>query len=769
MKRLLQHSIFFVSGVLLSQQLLALGLGELTLHSALNQPLNADIELIDRNKLSDSDIQSQLATQADFDRAGVERAFFLSNIRFKVEGQRIRLTSDKPVNEPFLNFLVELNWPQGRTLREYTILLDPPTFEEENYRQLKITQPATVETQHAVANASVKNDRWAEPATPGSYKVQKYDTLWEIALETRPNSSITPQQMMLAIQQQNPHAFINGNINRLKSHTVLTLPTEAQAKKMTRAAAMAEVAAQNAAFKSGKAQIDATGMARNSAKSATANQQGGEVRLLANANKDVKANRSSGETGGQQANEVLENDLAIALEQVDEGQRANAELRQRLDSLQEQIDTLTQLIQLKDEQLATMQTGAQKIQSNKTETPVLNEEERRARTAAVLDEPASEDADLIAQILQELQENPEIPAAIGGVLLLLLLLALRLAKKRKASEQQAEEGNEKPLTAEEAKLHELQNDEVTGVLIATPLVAGATDESVEDQEVYLDSFDSGDVEDDEENVELEQNVEAEPEKEFDYGDEDLDFTMDEALANELAEELGLEVSESKVTSIAPTEDIPTLEMSDEINLEDDGLELDDVLLEEEFDAGEAEPSVDTGNVSDEDVLEVDFDLNADEDTTALEDLENLHSEEFTALDEFAGFDTKDLVFEHESEEAAGSQTSSNNDDEIEFTTAFDLEDLPSELTSRDELPLVAEDDDLAEFDLDLDLDTLLQADNSEEDADFSGSDESATKLDLARAYIEMSEADGARELLEEVLQQGSDEQKAEAQELLNNL
>lgn len=108
----------------------ALGLGEITLHSALNQPLRADIALVDAAGLEEGELSVSLATADEYSRAGVDRVFFLNNLKFTpvLRGKRsvIRVTSSKPVNEPFLNFLVQLNQPNGRLLREYTVLIDPP-------------------------------------------------------------------------------------------------------------------------------------------------------------------------------------------------------------------------------------------------------------------------------------------------------------------------------------------------------------------------------------------------------------------------------------------------------------------------------------------------------------------------------------------------------------------------------------------------------------------------------------------------------------------
>ncbi|WP_322614395.1 hypothetical protein [Pseudomonas sp. BIC9C] len=108
----------------------ALGLGEITLHSALNQPLRADIALVDAAGLEENELSVSLATADEFNRAGVDRVVFLDNLRFSpiLRGSRsvIRVTSSKPVSEPFLNFLVQLDRPKGRLLREYTVLIDPP-------------------------------------------------------------------------------------------------------------------------------------------------------------------------------------------------------------------------------------------------------------------------------------------------------------------------------------------------------------------------------------------------------------------------------------------------------------------------------------------------------------------------------------------------------------------------------------------------------------------------------------------------------------------
>ncbi|VVP74463.1 FimV/HubP family polar landmark protein [Pseudomonas fluorescens] len=166
---------------------MALGLGEITVHSALNQPLKADIALIDVGTLTQNDLSVSLATEEEFGRAGVERVFFLNDLKFTpiLHGNRqmIRVTSSKPVNEPFLNFLVQLNQPNGRLLREYTVLIDPPgspgivpATDEPDPRAQSSAFP-TVEPVTAPPQAA--QGKRAMPAAPSSTTAPANDALAE--------------------------------------------------------------------------------------------------------------------------------------------------------------------------------------------------------------------------------------------------------------------------------------------------------------------------------------------------------------------------------------------------------------------------------------------------------------------------------------------------------------------------------------------------------------------------------------------------------------
>lgn len=158
--------------LLLPGQLLSLGLGEIEVDSALNQPLNAQINLISARADELEEMRVELAPANVFDRVGVPRPYFLTQLKFKPVslpggGTAIRVTSIDPVREPFLTFLVEVTWPKGRLLREYTVLLDPPEFAQQQAPRIAtpITTPATQEpiVQEQVQEQVVKVEPVAAP------------------------------------------------------------------------------------------------------------------------------------------------------------------------------------------------------------------------------------------------------------------------------------------------------------------------------------------------------------------------------------------------------------------------------------------------------------------------------------------------------------------------------------------------------------------------------------------------------------------------------
>jgi pilus assembly protein FimV len=223
------------------------------LDSSLNQPLSATIQLQDGQGLSASDVIVSLAEPDAFEKAGIDRPFFLTDLRFVpvVENNRlfIRVESTRPVREPYLNFLVELRRPGGRILREYTVLLDPPLYEPQRG---SLAAPATTQTPPrasqpvAVQSVPLQSAQTSRAAPSPSrtqlqslpdmqpqegatqYTTQSGDSLWDIAVNQRPDRSVPIRVSMSAIHALNPDAFIDGDIDRLRRGHTLTLPTRAQ-------------------------------------------------------------------------------------------------------------------------------------------------------------------------------------------------------------------------------------------------------------------------------------------------------------------------------------------------------------------------------------------------------------------------------------------------------------------------------------------------------------------------------------------------------------
>ncbi|HEX8540962.1 MAG TPA: FimV/HubP family polar landmark protein [Pseudomonas sp.] len=215
----------------------ALGMGDITLHSALNQPLNADIELVETGGLSAEDIVARLGSVDDFAKAGVERVFFYNDLRFTpiIKGNRgvIRVVSTKPVTEPYLNFLVQVIRPNGNLLHEYTVLLDPATspagMAATSGRNRDAAVQAAPESRMPIAPPATSQDK--------RYSVANGDTLDSIARRVQGNgANASAARMADGIQALNPQAFANGKGSVLKVGQNLLLPDAAVVPSVRNAA-----------------------------------------------------------------------------------------------------------------------------------------------------------------------------------------------------------------------------------------------------------------------------------------------------------------------------------------------------------------------------------------------------------------------------------------------------------------------------------------------------------------------------------------------------
>ncbi len=249
---------------LFASEVWALGLGDIRLNSALNEPLRAEIDLLSATPDELANLKINLASAETFERYGIDRPLYLTRIVFRVQGNVIRVTSTEPMTEPFVTVLVEAVWSSGRLLREYTVLLDPPTFAPPPTRSSTESVAAPRQTTQS-DRGQIERPSSARPAPSSSrpaaqqgspdftttsgddYQVQRGDTLWRIAERVRPDNRLSMNQTMLAIYQANPDAFA-GNINLLRANARLRVPSADEIFSITRGNALNEIRRQNQAW-----------------------------------------------------------------------------------------------------------------------------------------------------------------------------------------------------------------------------------------------------------------------------------------------------------------------------------------------------------------------------------------------------------------------------------------------------------------------------------------------------------------------------------------
>ncbi|MDO7897102.1 FimV/HubP family polar landmark protein [Pseudomonas citrulli] len=847
----------------------ALGLGELTLKSTPNQPLVAEIELLDVQQLTAAEVVPSLASPEDFAKAGVDRQAFLNDLTFtpviNANGKSVlRVTSSRPLSEPMVKFLVQVMWPNGRLLRDYSVLLDPSKF-----------SPQAADAARAKPSQAVST-----PVTgatkPSQYTTTPRDTLWEIAAKVRNGGSV--QQTMLAIQALNPNAFINGNINLLKTGQVLRLPDAVQSTALPQPQAIAEVAAQNAAWRSGRRgvagagqqQLDAT--RRGGGEGAPAQAPGRDNLSLVSA-EAAKAGKGKGAAGDAQA---LSNKLAVTQESLDSARRDNEELKSRMADLQSQLDKLQRLIELKNNQLAKMQAEGAAVPPAGEAAPAMSAQLTPAPTApapsaqapTTAPEPAAPapaatpqatppvapvepvPAASNEQKYNDLLTNPVLLGLVGGGVLILLLLLLLLARRRKA-QQEAEkhlrmaraleeeadfspeldlppssfEGIEvpppsvklepKPAPAPVPKPAPLVAPVIVSPPIAAPLVAPAAEPSDDVLPLAQSHIDRGRL--NQAADLLEQGIKAEPQRSDlrlklmevygQQGDRDAFVAQERQLvangdnyaqveqlksrfpamvvatgAGLAAAAVAAELDAQYVKDLLEDKPLTDEELDNAFDLSLDDLEatptapaaepvaeLDAFPQDDDLSFESVLKQQTEANQSLDDLSEFDLDLGADAPapTAALDDEDFL----LDLGDDLKGFDLPP---------ADAPALLDTPADDLELPADFDLS-LADEMGAPD-APKDAFESELDDVNAELDRlsDTLGQptftADDAlagaEDEPDFDflgGTDEVATKLDLAQAYMDMGDNDGARDILGEVLNEGDATQKSEAQEMLSRL
>ncbi len=528
----------------------AAGLGKLTVTSALGQPLRGEIELVAVDKGDLGSINAHLASYEAFKQANIERNPALSTVRLAVEQKPsgaayIKVTSTQPINEPFLDMLIEVDWPSGRLVREYTVLLDPPGYEAPTAAPVAapVTAPAaapvappvaapieaapapaaapqapeakTAEAKPAAAEKAVPAK--AAPAKAETYgPVKKGETLAGIASELKPEG-VSLDQMLVALFRANRAAFAGNNMNRLKTGQILRVPEPAKASAVSTAEAAKEVKVQAADWNAYRQKLAAAVAAapaekEEAAPRAAAGKITGAVEEKAPAPKEApkavlklskgEAPAKPGAAGAKEA-QALQQQVQSMQEEATAREKTIQEANQRITDLEKTIKDMQHLLELKNQSLAELQKqAAAKAAPPAPPTPaaapvapvapvaappVPSAEKPAPKPVAPAVKPKPE-APKPAQVsfLDEILATPAYLGALAGALALAILLAVRtLAAKRK-----------KKVEAFETSITtggELKPRTVMGRATAGPAEAGDTSFLTDFSQAGLGTIDTGEV------------------------------------------------------------------------------------------------------------------------------------------------------------------------------------------------------------------------------------------------------------------------------------
>ena len=790
-KKFLAFTSCLLTGFL-SVSATAFTLGDIRLESALNQPLQARIELLELDGLDESQIRVTLGSEADFERVGVEPLPLLNELDFDVavysatRGE-ILISSPEAIVEPYLNFVLNVRWPSGRVIREYTVLLDLPTF---SANPVPAPAPAPAETapRPAPTPAPVApRPQIAEQVTPQtlpdsdpepvseptpepvpvpapaaevrqfpepasnveSVVIQPGDSLWNIALATRPDNGVSVQQMMLAIQRANSgsDAFINNNINGIRAGRVLRIPDRQEIQTITQEQAISQVAIQNQQFGGGQP------LAVNNTQGRPANTRD-ELSIVTDAD---NLGRDEEVDGLNATIRALETELALSQESLDVARMENEELRTRLADLQEQISILENIIAIEDQRMAELQ--AQLAEQNQTPAEPAPVAVTQVPPAAPAPAPAPVNESLVSRVSNFLGST----LGMGVTLLVLLALVIGFLVARNRRDGHDDEDFDSLLE------EETDNNTATEAYDDSEDQMGAGNQATDfddDSDVSV----APDVMDDEEDSDEDDSMDEAgyphdgddtDSDSDDDEDEDFDSEDDDEEAQEEAEDepvakhgflAGLFSRFSRNKAEDPEED----ENGDSDEDEDEDYEDDEEYDDEEEDSYEGDEDdlyeddatarEETFDDDDDSTLfsadldeELDEETDAEVDELAEEDSEDdiafeadetlsedLESESDTALDLNDLQDTESE--DHETEafspelEVRDAETGTETDDlSIEFTDLDAEEDAGSgivtaETTDENNASEASEDDDVFEFKLD-DKPTSVQGDSPASDAD----------------------------------------------------
>lgn len=381
----------------------AAGLGRLTVQSALGQPLRAEVEVTSVSPDEAESLKARIASPEAFSRVGLQYKEALSGVRMDVENRGgryfIKVTSSRPINDPFVDLVVELSWGSGTFSREYTFLLDPPTQQNANQANRSGNAPVTGAATAAAATGAnavrtidpatgrlVSQDRGAQGRTQaasqpaeakqqpaaqaragrdansegGTVTVGQGETLGMIAARVRP-ASATLDQTIVAIYRTNPTAFIQNNPNLIRQGRTLTIPSEGEIAAIDSSEAGRQLRMAARDFRSYKERMAgatpevASGNGSSTASGAISAKVDDERSGQAGSQDRLELSRSEGGKDAQgSAVGARDAEAQVARE------AALKEANSRIAELEKNVGALKSMLELKDKSLADLQAQLDK-------------------------------------------------------------------------------------------------------------------------------------------------------------------------------------------------------------------------------------------------------------------------------------------------------------------------------------------------------------------------------------------------------------------------
>ncbi len=783
----------------------AIGLGNIKTHSALNQNFKGEIQLLSVPRGELDTIRVKLASQEAFAKVGSQYLHILSQLKFEPVRRKngsavILVTSRDVIREPFLDFLVEVNWPNGRLVREYTVLLDPPLTTRRHPAEIskpaisRKKQPAQVAAVPA-RRATTQSKSKTPPVTPGAYgPVAANETAWEIAAKLKPRG-ISIHQMMMALLHANPHAFANNNINRLKKGATLRVPAVDEVKTLNRQEAIASFRQQTDEWKEKSAKVaDLPVSAETSADSAAEEPLPAKVdenaRLqIATARTEADGAAAAGETeaASQTSNEDIKHELMLARERAETSRLETDDLKEKFNDMASQLEDMKRLLTLQDEELARLRASVTAAADDPvtsaepapdaplTEAPAetgeaIDQDQAITETAAISDsEPVAEPIEDIAAASAKpeaitaaekpvetvadsskqtswLEDNlTMIAAAAAGLFGMGVLIALvRGRQKKQALAEDAGAADEETIP----RIH----DDKTGtgnqpeVDPEKPFLnehAAKNIQISEDDAVEVDPLAAAEVYIAYDRYEQAQNI---LEDAIDGGDESVPIRrklLEVYFATQNSQGFA-KIAGEMVQDGQDKEDTKAWE-----HIRDMGKQLDKfnpLFWATDSATASVEKSaltMDLGNETNE------LDSSLDKDTESLGEMEGLQLD-LSSLDAYG------------SDEISGAGDIELEEDDLGKTLVeTELDANLEDLTDLDEITQTETEESTGGSDEDIEF--------AEPVHDIEIGDEVDTKIELARAYMDMGDHKGAMSILKEVLEEGTDDQISSASELISKL